>query len=399
MKIKLMVVGVIFAFVFIAVMLWFSDLWQPALVEYDFTTQISSEKRKVIGKDLRILFVGDTSFGNNYLSQNFLKSRGYDSFLEEFIPLLHRADLVVANLETPITNLLSSPFAGKKQYLHWNDLNSAPEALKKHNIHVVSLANNHTLDYGLDGLRQTLEVLQKSGITYFGGGLIEEQSIKPLRYEFTFDGNVFPLMAIAGFEYRWSYDKRYGFYAKGNAGGVNCWTEKKAANQLRMMRKAYLHTFIVAFPHWGGNYRFRTKKQIKLAHSLIDAGADLVIGHGAHMLQEIENYRGRWIIYSLGNFVFNSPGRYQKKNVSAFSLAASLEVTEKGGLFNLTLRLYPIFSDNRITNYHPRLVTKEERNRVQHILLQHSPNPKNLQKELKVGQDEIGQFLSLNIFR
>lgn len=357
-----------------------------------------------ISKNRRVLFVGDTGFGESYQrwmpqvdGVNFLDAMGYDYSLEKLTPLLHQADLVIANLETPIADLSVSPLSGQKKYIHRGDIHKTPETLHRHNIFAVSLANNHTLDYGVEGLRQTLKALEENGIAWFGAGLSEPQAFKPLYSELTIGGNSFQLVVVAGFEYRWNYRMAYKFYAGGEAGGVNCWTRKKAATQLRAIRAENRHAFIVAFPHWGRNYRFKTREQKKLAHALIDAGADLVIGHGAHIVQEIESYRGRWILYSLGNFVFNSPGRYQKENAHPFSLAARLDVCRMENRFVLRLRLYPIFSDNLVTNYQPRLVTEEERNRVQRILLERSPNPRRLRWELGVGEDEVGHFLTLNV--
>jgi len=350
-----------------------------------------------IGSDLNILFAGDTSFGENYKKKNFFESRGYDYFLKELSPLLNQSDVVIANLETPLTDLTRSPFSGWKKYIHWGDVHKVPEVLKDHNIRFVSLANNHSMDYGVEGLQQTLVALKKEGIAWFGAGMNASEAAKPLRLHSVINEHPFHLTVVSGFDYERWYDLLYRFYARGKRGGVNRWTRKDAAKQIREIRKTDAHAFIVAFPHWEDNYSFRNKAQTKLAHTLIEAGCDLVIGHGAHILQEIEQYKGKWILYSLGNFVFNSPGRYQKEHVDPFSLVASLDVTDKSGSLALMLRLYPIFSDNRISNYQPHFVTDGELDRVRDIILQHSPDPERLGKELGMEKDEIGPFLTLAI--
>jgi poly-gamma-glutamate capsule biosynthesis protein CapA/YwtB (metallophosphatase superfamily) len=356
--------------------------------------EVSSEE---IEDDLSILFAGDISFGENYQKKSLFESRGYDYFLKELSPLLNRSDMVIANLETPLTDLTRSPFSGWKKYIHWGDVHKVPEVLKGHNIRFVSLANNHSMDYGMEGLQQTLVALKKEGIAWFGAGMSASKAAKPLRFHSVVNGRPFHLIVVSGFEYRRWYDLLYRFYARGKSGGVNRWTRKDAAKQIREIRKSDDQAFIVAFPHWGDNYSFKNKDQTKLAHALIEAGCDLAIGHGAHILQEIEQYKGKWILYSLGNFVFNSPGRYQKKQVDPFSLAVSLNVTDESGSLALILRLYPIFSDNRISNYQPRFVTDGELGRVRDIILQHSPDSENLGKELGIGKDEIGPFLTLAI--
>ncbi len=357
----------------------------------------SDEPPKEVGEDLRILFVGDTSFGENYIRKSFIEYRGYDYFLEKLAALSRGSDMVIANLETPLTDLDKSPLSWKKRYIHWGDIDKAPTTLENYNVRFVSLANNHTMDYGLEGLTQTMLALQRSGIAWFGAGLDASQAAKPLRSSFMVGKHPFNLVVASGFDYEILYSFLYHTYANENHGGVNRWKGKDAVQQISRIRQSDSDAFIVAFPHWECNYRFKTREQMKLAHTLIEAGSDLVIGHGAHMLQEIEYYRGKWILYGLGNFVFNSPGRYQKVGLDPFSLAASLDVVDKEERLTLTLRLYPIFSDNRITKYQPRLVTREELNRVKSTLLKRSPDPEHLQKELMVGEDEIGLFLALDV--
>jgi poly-gamma-glutamate capsule biosynthesis protein CapA/YwtB (metallophosphatase superfamily) len=276
--------------------------------------------------------------------------------------------------------------AGKKSYLHWGDPSKTPKALKEHNVSVVSLANNHTLDYGMTGLRQSLKALEQQAIQWLGAGRDEVSAVQPLRFDYLLAGRPFRIVIAAGFEYHEKYDKAYNFYADGDKGGTNAWTLERATEQMRTIRHADPHAFVVAYPHFGKNYAWKTHKQTRLARALIDAGADLVIGHGAHMLQEIEQYRGHWIIYNLGNFVFNSPGRYQKKKIDPFSLVARLNVMEKQDAMTFSLRLYPIFSDNRITNYQPHFVTDQQFHRVQKLLLHHSINKRQLQNEMGGGR-------------
>jgi len=150
----------------------------------------------------QILFVGDTSFGENYQTRkgrnNILKTKGYHYPLKNFKSLLLQSDLVIANLETPITNLPQSPFP-EKGYVHWSDVRKAPKALQEHNITVVSLANNHTLDYGIKGLKQTLLVLAKNNIEWFGAGMNQKEASEPYIKEFKVGKKVFRLAVIAGF--------------------------------------------------------------------------------------------------------------------------------------------------------------------------------------------------------
>jgi len=399
---KLTIISAILTVVAIASILWYrlfpsEPVSEPHYQDYRALDQprLIPKKNILTNKTIGILFVGDTSFGENYHNSSFFENRQYDFFLEKLTFLLNQTDFIVANLETPITNLPSSSLARKKKYIHWTDMHKTPETLKKHNIHHVSLANNHTMDYGLKGLQQTMAVLDKHQIQWFGAGLNAFQASQPLYQRFTIGQNTFQLIVVAGFEHRSYYKMRYNYYATENAGGVNGWKQQKAIDQLRTIRQSNAEAFIVAYPHWGKDYRFKTRKQTKLAHILIDAGADLVIGHGVHMLQEIENYRGHWILYNLGNFVFNSLGRYQKREVDPFSLTAKLNISHQKNGLALELLLYPIFSDNRLSNYQPRPVTEKEMDKVQDILLQRGSL--YLKQNMRIGKDETGFFLAFNI--
>jgi len=355
-------------------------------------------------KLISVLFVGDTSFGENYQlaiekegGGHILKTRGYDYSLMNFFSFLSYADLVIANLETPLTSIPESPLAGKKKYLHAGDVVRTPATLSRHNITAVSLANNHSMDFSIEGLEQTLEALEKRDIQGFGAGLNEIEASKPFDHHFELNDKTFHLLVVAGFEYTKHYDEDFAFYAAEDTGGVNAWTVANAVKQVTAIRTADQNAFIVAFPHWGRNYSWKTEAQTELAHALIDADANLIIGHGAHMLQEIEQYKDRWIIYGLGNFVFNSTGRYRKMNVAPFSLAARLDIVEEEREPSITLKLYPILSDNLITNYQPRFITEKEFKRVHKLLLKHSPEPENLQSRLTNGADEFGLYMSLEV--
>ncbi len=100
-----------------------------------------------------VLFLGDTSFGENYQDrlvsrgrQSILRSRGYAYMLEAFQGICAASDFTVANLETPITDRFPSPHVGSKEHLHYADVENVPRYLDTLGVHLVCLANNHTLD-------------------------------------------------------------------------------------------------------------------------------------------------------------------------------------------------------------------------------------------------------------
>jgi hypothetical protein len=242
--------------------------------------------------------------------------------------------------------------------------------------------------------------LQQHDILSFGAGQNAGEAARPLVCEFHVEGQTFRLSVLGGFWVTKKYDQVLKFYADTDTPGANGWTRKTAVAQIRALREDDPDTFLVCFPHWGGNYNWKTTRQTRLAHAMIDAGADLVIGHGAHMLQEIERYNGRWIVYGIGNFMFNSPGRYQyKKNALPFSLAVRLDVEKREGQLRMTGRLYPILSDNLETDYQPRLATQEEFEHVREEVLKHSDDTEELGELLLDANDSIGPHLRLDLGR
>ncbi len=352
--------------------------------------------------------MGDTSFGENYQihyrekgQKNILQERGYDYPLEQLKDILIRSDLVIANLETPVidASMAASTLTRiKKDYIHWTDAQNAPKYLTKYNIKVMSLANNHTLDYGLVGLKQTFRNLQNTGIEFFGAGNNEYEAARPYFQEFSVGRHHFRLAIIAAFEFREEYGVKFGFYAKCNNAGVNMLSIEGISNQIKDIRRADPETFIIVMPHWGRNYAWKSEKQTTLGHQITDAGANMVIGHGEHMMQEIEKYNGHWILYGIGNFMFNSKGRYKKYTVEPFSLVPLLVLKANGdGHVVKTLQLYLIFTDNRVTNFQSRMATQNEFKRAYATLSAACSRPRQFENDVKKCRDTIGPFMEFLI--
>lgn len=352
-------------------------------------------------ESVKILFGGDTSHAESYQvdyaangGENILTERGYDYPLAQFGKLMNRCDLVILNLETPLTNIRQSPLQGK-DYYHWSDPVQATASLKRNNVTAVSLANNHTLDYGKEALQETLDALEQHDITAFGAGKDLEAAAKPYQIELQVGEQDFSLAVIGCFEWRDSYQE-YDFYASADSPGANSLSLEKLSQQISELRSQHADTFVVVFPHWGKNYEWTSKKQQKLGRQMIDAGADLVLGHGAHCMQEIERYRDRWIVYSIGNFMFNSRGRYQLLSAQPFSLPAVMHCSETKGELTKNLRFYPIISDNTLTEYQPRWVTKEEFDQAFNALCTHSQNA-DLRTAATSGEDHVGLYFEIPI--
>ncbi len=255
-----------------------------------------------------IVIAGDTYFGESYQSrresrglENVLKERGYDESLVRIGDLLRESDLSVVNLECALTNRSGSPLQGKKEYILGGHPDQTAAVLKRHKVTAVMLGNNHAMDFGPEGVEETIESLLSHGIESFGAGLGKAAAEREFRCEFHESDQVFKLAVISGYAYVPSYDKRFAFYSGQGRIGVNNLHLGRLQDQVqRLHREGY---FVIVSPHWGQNYSCRTWNQNQFAIKLIrDCRADLVLGHGAHVMTEIQKRRERWIFYSLGNF-------------------------------------------------------------------------------------------------
>ncbi|MCD9186666.1 MAG: CapA family protein [Pyrinomonadaceae bacterium] len=349
---------------------------------------------------VEVLFTGDISHGENYQSKNYGKSnvlcdKGYDYSLEKMKDMLYSVDLAIGNLETPLTDLPLSPFHGIKFYVHWSDIELSPAALRAHNIRVVSLANNHTMDYSLDGLYQTLEVLEKFGFKYFGAGKNIREAAKPFISRLMIDGKSFTFAVIGAFQELKNYREDYDAYATETHGGINPLNFELLEETVRTIKSGYPDAFIVFFPHWGKNYKWKTERQVLIAERITATGVDVIIGHGAHMLQELEKRNDRWVAFGIGNFMFNSQGRYFQKNAPPFSLIAAMRIYHDGKAFRVHFRFYPVMTDNLLTNYQTRFVDASQFDEVCRLLEDKNTSPETPLDEIGRGQDERGYFLEI----
>jgi len=241
--------------------------------------------------EITIAAVGDLMLGGR--AEPFLKEFGPDYPFADVMPILSKADVVVGNLESSISTR-GIAVENKKFTLRAGPI--AAQALKKAGIRVVTLANNHAMDFGPLALRDTLTVLDENDILYTGAGMdlvdartpaflkIRGRTIAFLAYSLTFPLEFF---ASAG---RPGTAPGYGDFVKSDI--------EKARPMADLV--------VVSF-HWGGELMTAAKDyQVELGRKAIDWGADLVLGHHPHVPQELEVYQGRIIAYSLGNFVFGS---------------------------------------------------------------------------------------------
>ncbi|ACM19551.1 poly-gamma-glutamate capsule biosynthesis protein, putative [Geotalea daltonii FRC-32] len=233
-----------------------------------------------------------------------LERMGYDYPFAATVAALKAGDLAMGNLETPIT---SGGLEFKDKSYRFKAVPQAAAALKRAGFRVLTMANNHMLDYGTDGLLDTIYHLDKQGIKHSGAG----KSLTEARREAIIDCNG---NRIAFLSYSLTYPAE--FFATGMRAGTAPGYPSYYEKDISRIR-ANADYVIVSF-HWGKEGAATPKRyQVSTARRAVEAGADLVIGHHPHVLQGIESYRNGLIFYSLGNFAFGSLSRNSDRSIIA----------------------------------------------------------------------------------
>jgi poly-gamma-glutamate capsule biosynthesis protein CapA/YwtB (metallophosphatase superfamily) len=217
-------------------------------------------------------------------------NKNYDFSFDLIRDELRLVDIMFANLEGSISDVGAD--TGKPYSFRFEP--AVAGALSSAGINIVSLANNHMLDWGRESLCATTKHLDAVGINYVGAGCDSDQAEKP--YITTLGNTRIGFLAYTEFY--------QGAHATENRPGMSEWDMKKIALDINDLKKEV--DVVLISMHWGEEYKHRaTDNQVLLGQQLVDAGADVVIGHHPHVDQEIERYNNGWIIYSLGNFVFD----------------------------------------------------------------------------------------------
>lgn len=258
---------------------------------------------------LSITFTGDVLLDRGV--RQFVEHRSVDKLFSPFVDsVFQSSDLVVANLECPATKIRQPAF---KQYI----FRAEPEwlqTLKAHGITHLNLANNHSVDQGRIGLADTKRNIQETGMIPVGAGDNMQEAAQPVLLASS-PRNVYLLTSLQMPLENFSYlpDKT----------SVSHEDLDSLKTRVQQLKETDPCCYIIVSLHWGGEHTLRpVPLQRQQAHQLIDAGVDALICHHTHTLQTIEQYQGKPIYYSIGNFIFD-----QKKPIN--SKACMVKVTIK----------------------------------------------------------------------
>ncbi|MED0678315.1 CapA family protein [Aneurinibacillus thermoaerophilus] len=282
-----------------------------------------------------LAFTGDLQFTGTVAEQ--IKKNGTSYPFTDVKPILARADIAVGNLETTLT---TRGAAQNKQFTFRSDPRMA-QAMADSGYDLVGLANNHTMDFGQDSLLDTIKHLQKAKLIPMGAGknLTEATQI----HYITKRGKT-----IAFLNYSRVLPSTSWMAGANKPGLASAYNPKGMYSKVREARKNA--DMVIVFIHWGKERMTVPEAyQTEMGHKLVDAGADLVVGHHSHIMQPVEWYKGKLIAYSLGNFVFT------KSKMDLCNQTAILEVALNGK--RIQANLVPA----HIINGRPRLMTGAEK--------------------------------------
>jgi Bacterial capsule synthesis protein PGA_cap len=303
-------------------------------------TPVPAVSRDVpIGPDatLTLQFVGDTSLGDEVQNQIDRRGIGYDWPFDAVRSSTTNADFAIAVAETPISTI-TAPFNRAKHYSY----SSRPEAagaMARAGIDAVQLANNHVYDSGPLGLADTIANLDAAGIAGIGAGPDLARAEQPLLLR-TEVGTV-GIVAMG---------ESFGDRAAEDAGGTLVISPETVRRGAALARAAGAD-WVIAFVHWGDNYQPVNAQQRAAAQEFAAAGYDMVVGSGPHTVQPIELIGPMPVVYSVGNFVFGTPGRWAANGVVGQGLVAEVALARDRAP-RLSVRC--LLTDNAVVGYQPR---------------------------------------------
>lgn len=300
------------------------------------TSKAADKKTAAAKPDVDVNFsaAGDCTLGvDSRYSTNFnsvYQRRGAAYFLKNVRDVFSDDDLTVVNLEGTLTTstdraVKTFTFKGPAEYT---------DILKNGSVEAVTIANNHSHDFGATGFSDTQKALDQANIPYFGYNTVATLRVR---------GEKFALIGINGLD------------------------DPSEATLTKLITRAKKQKpdAIIVYYHWGIERNALPEAyETKLAKSAIDHGADLVLGSHPHVVQGIERYKGRYIVYSLGNFCFGGNSNPTDKDSMIFQLTFHFEDGKLTATNNAKVLPCAISGHTGVNDFQPRVLTGREGARV-----------------------------------
>jgi len=284
--------------------------------ESNFSSPFVSVKTN---QKLSVVIVGDIMLDRNVSRR--IDKLGFENFFGGVKDLISKADIAVGNLEGPFTTFKSITLNYfSKELIFTFDPKHAPK-LEELGFDILGLANNHTYNFGREGLNMTHDYIRNAGMFYYGDPFNKEE----LSVITAKNGISIGFVGFHEFYYT-NFDKIF--------------------SEIETLRPQV--DILVVNPHWGIEYKKEpTKKMQEWAYKFIDLGADAVIGTHPHIIADIEEYKGKKIYYSLGNFAFDQ--YFSEETMTGLVVKMDIEKDDKG-ISSIKYRDISIKVDNNGVN-------------------------------------------------
>ena len=298
----------------------------------------SAARLKKLNTQITVSLVGDCTLGTDeaFAYDTSLNAyqlyRGSDYFLQNVKTIFAEDDLTIINMEGPLTE--STERNGEK--FAFKGAPGFVDILSGSSVEAANLANNHSHDYGEQGFEDTKRILSDAGITAFGYDETALITIKGIK------------IGLVGIYELHDHLER----------------TRQLKDNIAKVKQEGADLIITIF-HWGNEREtVPDSNQLELGHIAIDYGADLVAGHHPHVLQGIEEYRGKYIVYSLGNFCFGGNSAPDDMDTMIFQQTFTIQSGEVLTDENITLIPCSISSETGFNNYQPTPAEGSEAERI-----------------------------------
>jgi hypothetical protein len=311
--------------------------------------------KELVKKTILLSFAGDFTLGTDTkfaydgsLPAAFINSgKNYSYFMKNVSNIFNSDDYTLVNLETTFTESNEKALKDGDVFYNFKGPKEYVNILTKGSIEGVTIANNHIYDYGKQGITDTINVLKENNVDICGEGYKILRDIKGVKFGF---------LGYTG----WEYSNNL---------------KTKIVSDISELRKQGAQVIIPYF-HWGIERSYEPYDvQQNLAKFSIDNGADAVIGSHPHVIQSLESYKGKLIVYSMGNFCFG--GNSNPPDKRTFILQAKVNI-EDDKLKNFQYKILPamISSRNDKNDYIPTLAGGDNKGNILKTLNELSPTLK-----------------------